>query len=366
MILFKALAIGAVLQTAHAYTPLIPDTLDGRMKRAGKLYYGSATDAELTDPTMTEYAQILGSEFGCLVPANAGKFLFTEPEQNVFNYTDFDSLIQFAHENRQLVRGHNLVWHQEIPNWVLDGHFSSQQLVQIMLNHIHNVAGHFAGKLIMWDVVNEALNDDAEGSFRETIWYNATNGPEYIYEAFLAARLADPYAKLFYNDYNIESPGGKANATYNLIKTMKQKHIPIDGVGLECHFIASESPTVEQIQETMERYVSLDVDVTVTELDVRVETPESAADTALQAQVYANVIQACLNVPRCLGVNVWDFTDSESWVPSTFPGQGAACQWDDDYNKKEAYYSVYDLLGNLTYSPVSLKTGLNFGLWPSS
>lgn len=128
--------------------------------------------------------------------------MYTEPERNVFNHTNFESLLQFAYQNSQVVRGHNLVCHQEIADWVLGGDYSNKQIYGILINYIENLADHFAGRLIQRDLVNEALND-GDSNFRETFWYNATNGLEYIYDDFKAACKADPYAKLFYNDYQL-------------------------------------------------------------------------------------------------------------------------------------------------------------------
>jgi endo-1,4-beta-xylanase len=58
-------------------------------------------------------------------------------------------------------------------------------------------------------VVNEALNED--GTLRPTIWLNAL-GPGYIADAFRWAHQADPHARLYYNDYNLESIGPKSDA----------------------------------------------------------------------------------------------------------------------------------------------------------
>ena len=61
-------------------------------------------------------------------------------------------------------------------------------------------------------------------------------GDEYIADAFKWARAADPAAKLYINDYNVEGINPKSDALYDLVKTLKSQGVPIDGVGFQAHF----------------------------------------------------------------------------------------------------------------------------------
>jgi len=98
-------------------------------------------------------------------------------------------------------------------------------------------AGHYPGKIFAWDVVNEAIADN--GALRSSIWYDQPGtgliGTGYVEQAFRWAREAAPDALLFYNDYNVEGPGTKFNALYNLVKDFVDRGVPIDGVGLQMH-----------------------------------------------------------------------------------------------------------------------------------
>ena len=167
------------------------------------------------------------------------------------------------------------------------------------------------------------MNDD--GSFRSDVFFN-TLGTSYIATALRAARAADPNAKLYINDFNIEGPGAKATAMMNLVKSLQQQGVPIDGIGVQSHLIVGEVP--QGFQQNLQAFTNLGIDVAITELDIRMTLPETAALLQQQKQDYTTVIQACLNVPRCVGVTIWDWTDKFSFVPSTFPGMGAACPWD--------------------------------------
>ena len=176
-----------------------------------------------------------------------------------------------------------------------------------------------------WDVVNEPMNDD--GTFRSDVFYD-TLGETYIPIALQAAKAADPFAKLYINDYNIEGPSAKSTAYINLVKKLKAQRVPIDGIGVQAHLVVGQLPS--GIKENLQAFTNLGVEVALTELDIRFATlPPSPADLQQQKKDYQTVIAACKEVPRCIGVTVWDWTDKYSWVPSTFPGQGAPCPWDE-------------------------------------
>jgi endo-1,4-beta-xylanase len=221
----------------------------------------------------------------------------------------------------------------------------NDQLLGVMQNHIANVAGHFKGKVIHWDVVNEAFNED--GTRRQSVFQQKI-GDSYIAEAFKAARAADPTAKLYLNDYNIEGLGAKSDAVYNLVSSFKQQGVPIDGVGLQAHLILGQVPGT--MQQNIQRFAALGVDVAITELDIRMTLPRDTTKDAQQANDYRSVVNACLAVTRCVGITVWDYTDKYSWIPSVFPGQGAALPYDENLVKKPAYDAIAVALGG-TASP---------------
>ena len=171
--------------------------------------------------------------------------------------------------------------------------------------------------------VSEPLNDD--GSFRSDVFFN-TLGSGYIATALRAARAADPNAKLYINDFNIEGSGAKATAMMNLVRSLQQQGVPIDGVGFQCHFIVGQIPST--FQQNLQAFTNLGIEVAITELDVRMTLPSTPALLQQQKQDYQTVIQACIAVARCVGITLWDWTDKFSFVPSTFPGMGAADPWD--------------------------------------
>ncbi|KAI0696303.1 endo-1,4-beta-xylanase C precursor [Cerioporus squamosus] len=309
--------------------------LNALAKAAGKLYFGTATDnGELSDAA---YTAILDNnkEFGQITPANSMKWDATEPTRGTFTFSGGDQIANLAKANGQLLRGHNCVWYNQLPSWVSNGQFTAADLTTVIQNHCSTLVSHYKGQVYSWDVVNEPFNDD--GTWRQDVFYNVL-GTSYPAIALKAARAADPNAKLYINDYNIEQSGAKATAMLNLVKQLIADGVPIDGVGFQCHFIVGEVPGT--FQTVLEQFTALGLEVAITELDIRTTTPASQSALAQQQKDYQTVVQACMNVEKCVGVTVWDFTDKYSWVPSTFSGQGAACPWDQNLVKKPAYNGI--------------------------
>jgi endo-1,4-beta-xylanase len=212
-----------------------------------------------------------------------------------------------------------------------------------MNTHIANEVGHYKGKCYAWDVVNEALNED--GTYRANVFYNVI-GESYIPTAFKAAAAADPAAKLYYNDYNIENTGSKQAGAVRIVNLVKSAGARIDGVGMQAHLIVGSTPSQSSLQSAMASYVSAGAtEVAYTELDIRFSSlPASSSGLQQQATDYVTVTKACLATKACIGITIWDYTDKYSWIPGVFSGEGAALPYDDKFNKKPAWSSVSSVL----------------------
>jgi endo-1,4-beta-xylanase len=336
-----------------AGAPLASAQLDLWAKKAGLKYFGAATDTPGQreraglEESYPQYDAILAdnNEFGQTTPTNGMKWLFTEPERGVFNWTEGEITSDLAEEQGKILRCHALVWHSQLAPWVEARNWTAAELTDVITQHVNNVAGHWKGKCYAWDVVNEALEED--GSWRKSIFYNVL-GPDYIKLAFRLAAKADPEAKLYYNDYNIERPSPKSEAARGIVRMLQEDGIRIDGIGMQAHFTAGEAPTLDEQIAVIESYAELDVEVALTELDVRIILPLNETNLALQKEDYKNAVGACAQVPACIGVTLWDFYDAFSWVPYVFEGEGAALLWFDDFTLHPAYYGVLAALKNAT------------------
>lgn len=334
-LLVGAVALATTLVAGPA-TAAQQGTLHELAAAQGK-YFGSATDnPELPDAA---YAATLGSEFGQITPGNSMKWDTTEPVQGRFDFAKGDVVTDFARQHGQTVRGHTLVWHSQLPGWVAA--LPSAQVEAAMTHHVTEEATHYRGAVAAWDVVNEPFNED--GTFRTSPFYTAL-GSDYVATALRAAHAADPDAKLYLNDYNIEGLGAKSDAMYALASELIDEGVPLDGVGMQAH-LAVQYGFPYKMRENMQRFADLGLDVAVTELDVRMQLPADAAKVATQSSYYQQAVEACLAVERCAGITVWDYTDKYSWVPSTFPGEGAANLYDENLAPKPAYDAVRTALG---------------------
>jgi len=301
------------------------------------------------------YSQTLGREFNILVAENAMKFDAMHPAQNTFNFTDADALVAFAEANNMAVRGHTLVWHSQIPGWLTGGNFTRDQVIAIMRDHIMTVVGRYRGRIAAWDVVNEAVSDN-NGQLRTDSFWHQRIGPEYIAMAFQFAHEADPDAKLYYNDYSAEGSGAKSDAVFNLVSGLVNQGVPINGVGWQMHQI---NPfRIQQANRTnAQRLATLGLEVSITEMDVRISLPTTQQELDEQALAYRDVVEFCLSQPNVKTIVTWGFTDKFSWIPGFFSGFGDALIFDMNYQPKPAYSAMLSALGGGT-GPPPVPTGL--------
>jgi endo-1,4-beta-xylanase len=283
------------------------------------------------------YRELAAAQLTCVTPENAMKWASVEPLRGEYDWKRADTLVAFAKAHGQKVRGHTLVWHSQLPLWLINGGFSPDQLKGLMIAHIASEASRYRGAIYAWDVVNEPFTDD--GAWRNSIWHEAM-GPDYVAIALKAARAADPDAKLYINDYNVETAGPKMRALFDLVASLKRDGVPIDGVGLQSHFVAGAAPT--GFRAAIQEFSSLGVDVAITELDLRVRLPADDKMFSAQAADYAAIVGACRETPRCVGVTTWGLTDDRSWIPSFFSGYGAALPFDESYRPKPAFAAIID------------------------
>jgi endo-1,4-beta-xylanase len=288
------------------------------------------------------YAVTLAREFDQAEPENAMKFGPIHPQPKSYNFAPADAVVAFAEAHKMAVRGHTLVWHNQVAPWVKNGNFTPEQLAAILEEHIRTVVGHFAGKVYAWDVVNEAFQTD--GSMRKTIW---SDTPGYIEHALRWAHAADPKALLFYNDYSAEVVNKKSDAIFQMAQDFKVRGVPLDGIGMQMH-IGLKPGSLESMATNIKRITDLGLQVQITELDVKVPVDASGAATAEslegQARVYGTIVGLCVKNPHCTAIQTWGLTDKYSWIPGTNKGFGAALPFDKSYQAKPAYKSIVDAL----------------------
>jgi endo-1,4-beta-xylanase len=337
-----ALMIAALIEVATffiAKSYLFPPPLRELAERRN-FWIGVATAGRyLNDPL---YVQTLTREFNIITPESALKFGPLSSARGQYDFSEADTIIAFAKAHDMQVRGHTLVWTNQLPEWLTQGKWTRDELIDILHDFISTTVGRYRGQIYAWDVVNEALNNDgvlAENNF----WFQGI-GPEYIELAFRWAREADPNVLLFYNESYAEGLGKKSDGVFFLVKDLLDRGVPIDGVGMQMHTGLGWSTNPEDISANMQRLADLSLQVQITEMDVRIVEPATQNNLEQQAQVYGDILAACLDAPNCTAFVMWGLTDAHSWIPYAYPGTGSALIFTSSYEPKPAYYAILDSL----------------------
>lgn len=305
-------------------------TLRGLAHRVG-LKVGTAvtTDALVDGP---EYRAITASQFSSVTPENVMKWGLIEPTRGRYDWAEADRLVRFDRAHHQVVRGHTPVWHNQLPEWVTEGTWTTAQPRAILRRHVTDQVTHFKAEISAWDVVTEAFTED--GTLRDSPWLQRM-GPGYNADAFRWAHQADPKAVPYYNDDNLEGIGPKSDAIYRLVS---RDCVLVQGVGMQTH-LDTLYDLPEKMQFTMKRFARLGVDVAITEAGVRIPLPVTPTEGLAQVADYSQTTQACWAVPRCVSHTVWGFGDAYSWVPAVFDGEGSADIFDENLAPKPAYHA---------------------------
>lgn len=294
-----------------------------------------------------EKTRLFADQFNMVVCENEMKFDATEPSQGSFNYYYGDKTVDFAQKHNMRVRGHALVWHSQVASWVSsdgkknDKNFTADELQAIIKNHIDNVVTHWKGKVAEWDVCNEILDDDQSivrtnpTAFKlrsASVWNYA--GEDFVENAFKWAHEADPDAELILNDYGVEFQGqAKAEAFYNLAKYLKDKGVPISGVGLQCHLDVGKID-INKLKATIDRFNAIGLRCVITELDLGMDDTE--ANRQQQAKDFYNIAKVAMESSNCNEVMVWGLSDNMTWRNNRNP-----LLYDGNLTPKEAYYGIH-------------------------
>ena len=319
-----------------------------------------------------KYTATTAAEFNLIELENDLKppAIWTGPRE--YHFSDVDFVVGepgkegWAQKNKVKLRGHVLVYARDegytIPQWLRakEADLTKEQASELLHDYIRAVAGRYKGKVAMWDVANEAIDDRPNSNpynLRNSFWFRKL-GPEFLVLAFKWAREADPKAELYYNDYSVEGGGAKAQHMLDLAKWLKEQGAPITGLGLQYHIDCKTSIAPgDGHYQLIDAIAKLKLNYMITELDVAVPiksfpagdpnrglVPQEPSDLQAQAKTYAAVFQMALSSKNCHGINIWGLTDRHSWIPGfSRYRNGAATLFDKDYKPKPAYDGIAEM-----------------------
>ena len=298
-----------------------------------------------------EQAALIRREFNSMTCENDMKPESTEPRSGEFTWERADRVADFCRQNGIRLRGHCLMWHNQIGKWMYDDNPTPDVFFERMRKHIHAVVNRYKDIVYCWDVVNEAITDDprAPDPYRQSPLYQA-GGEDFIARAFQYAREADPNALLFYNDYN-ECDPVKCRRICAMVSRLKARGVPIDGIGMQGHYNIF-GPSEEDIDSAICRYSRVVDHIHMTELDVRIGREMGGAlqfsregtevsDTVDQmlTDQYARIFRVLrkhADVIEC--VTFWNLSDRDSWLGA----KNYPLPFDTNYKPKKAYQAIYD------------------------
>ncbi len=350
-------AAGAAPFGAGSGSTVAPDSLRAL---AAKVNLRIGTAVIPFDLDHSDYAAIAAGQFSVVTPGNEMKWQVVEPTQGTYDWSGADRLVTFAEQHGQRVRGHTLLWHNQLPDWlttgVANGTISNAELSDLLHKHITDEVTHFKGKIWQWDVANEFFTDSNPSMINPNDFWVSHLGTGVIAQAFRWAHAADPHALLFYNDYNIAGEDGtnaKSDAVYAWVTQMQAQGVPINGIGDQGHLDTQYGfPT--QMRQDLQRYADLGLRVAITEADVRTfvdstttQVPTDHLATFAHPYEFSEMLKACLAVRACISFTVWGFGDADSWVPGFFTGEGYATLYDVNLQPKQA---VADMQQDLEFA----------------
>ena len=315
------------------------------------------------------YNTMLSQQYSLIYPENECLFQTIRPSQDIFNFTKCETVLNFTIENNQSFAADHLIWGVYNPSWLINGNFTPIEKENILINHINTTMKYFGNSAYSWNVVNEAINDsividpitgkNTTDVYKHNVWY--PDIPNYVELAFTAANAVresnyEKYGqtKLFYNDYLITQSDGKTEAVYNMIKSLLDKNVSIDGIGFETH-ISILSPVIyDDIVYLLNKFVDLGITVHISEMDVACGIPTyknnnkswlpcidwDSKKQEKQAKYFQTVLKACLDVDGCDFFSTWGFTDKYTWITT----EQHPLIWDQYYNPKDAYDSILQQL----------------------
>ncbi|MEM9831205.1 MAG: endo-1,4-beta-xylanase [Bacteroidota bacterium] len=290
----------------------------------------------------TDYAQVVSQEFSSLTAENVMKPQYIWADEREYDFSLGDSVVAFADAHNQQVHGHTLAWHLMQPDWLENSvdSYDSATLENLLRDYIQAVVKHYRGKVVSWDVVNEAVASDGNG-WRNSA-YHQKLGDDYVARLHQYAREADPDILLFYNDYDVVAKPEKLATILAMVDDFQSRDIPIDGIGLQMHIGLDFS--LDDFQYALDEIVKRDLKVHLSEVDIRTNPDGELSSLTAQAaeqqrKLMAEIVRRYNQLPRenKFAITFWGLRDNESWLTKHTGHPQWPLLFSENFEKKPMY-----------------------------
>ncbi|WP_352421607.1 endo-1,4-beta-xylanase [Proteiniphilum sp.] len=348
------------------------DEVSSSLKDAfqGKFLIGAAMNVDQIEGQDTAGVRVVKHHFNSITAEDCMKSMYLQPEEGEFFFEEADRFIEFGEKNGMHIVGHTLIWHSQAPDWFFTDEagndVSREVLIERMRNHISTVVGRYKGRIDGWDVVNEAILDD--GTYRNSKFYSII-GEDFIPLAFQFTHEADPDAELYYNDYGMGLEG-RRNGVVQMVKSLQERNIPIDGIGMQGH-MGLDYPDINEYEKSILAYSALGLKVMITEMDIIVlpfPSPNVTAEVSLSYEYQQEMNPYAAGLPDSVAtiwenryvdyfklflkhqdkisrVTLWGVSDAASWR-NDWPMHGRTdypLLFDRDYQPKPVVKKLIEL-----------------------
>ncbi|MDX2306624.1 MAG: endo-1,4-beta-xylanase [Hyphomicrobium sp.] len=340
------------LPVLHAATA---PSLSSLAAARGLRFGASFSTAELDRPYGDDYARIYERDAAVLTAELELKMLILRPAADTLDFSGADRLMAFARENGKTVRGHTLIWNDNLPDWI--SRLGPGEIAYLLEAHIETVIDRYPD-IPSWDVVNEPIApwDRLPGNLRKGAFLSAM-GEDYIAKSFEVARRIAPKADLVLNEAQTESADENGQVFREsfmaLLKRLHDRGTPIDTIGLQCHIDTQRPYDFPRFAAYLAEIANMGYGIAITELDVndRALPADIAARDKAVAGIYRDFLSAVLPVDAVRSLTLWQLADHTSWLyyDDVSENPNAARRprplpYDARFEKKRAWHEIAEAL----------------------
>ena len=336
--------------------------LGERAEKKGLLFGTAVRHGSLDN---LKYRDAIAADCNVVFPETQLFWRHLEIAPGFLNFRDADIVAEFAHANNIAFMGNTVLWYFSPPSWLRE--FLADETKDprnLLIKHVRDVVGHYAGNTHSWIVVNEPIHPPhlrADG-LRVSSMLNAI-GPEYIELAYRTAAEADPDALLVLNELGLHTDrpysDKKRRHLLILLEGLLKKDVPLHALGLQGHLYPGKEDALNlsAFRRFCRDVADLGLKIMVTELDVRdskIPGTIEQRDVAV-ADAYRAYLDVVLEQPATISVLTWGLSDKYSWLQNHFPradGQMVrSTPYDSEIEKKLAWYAIASAIDNAAPRP---------------